>query len=474
VVSGTPAAGTYGTYSYSVKVTDSKGNTATSSNCTLVIAATPIVVVCASANTGQAGVAYSSTVSASGGTGGFTFTITGGALPAGLTMAANGTISGTPSVAGTFSYTVTARDSAGNVGTVSCSLVVNPSALNICGLTWGYWKNHVSMWPITSLVLGSQSYSQTELQTILGLAVKGDQSIEMAHQLIAAKFNVLNGTPIATANGAIAAADGLLSQFSGKLPYSVAASSTVGAQMVTAAGNLNTFNSDGKAQPGCSVTSTGPQGSIGNFVWSDANFNGIQDLGETGIAGVTVKLRDANNNLLATTTTNANGQYDFTNLANGTYVVEIVTPSGYTPTLVGAGGDTGNDSNQNPTIVVLTTGNSSNQSVDFGFYKTSCTGVIGDLVWRDLNGNGIQDTGEPGIAGVALTLKYSGYVVGKRDFRLEWRLSVQRIVRGNLHGNCYKRRPDTRPQPVWPAPTGPRTATAVPPPWSWPPTAAPI
>jgi hypothetical protein len=187
----------------------------------------------------------------SGGVGGpYTFSATG--LPAGLTMSSTGTISGTPTVSGTFSYTVTVKDAAGNTGTVNCSVTVTPPVItNICGLTWGYWKNHVSLWPVTSLVLGSQTYSQTELITLLGLPVAGDASINLAHQLIAAKFNVLNGTNQATDGGAIAAADSILSTFSGKLPYNVGASSTVGAQMTTTAGNLDTFNSDGLAQPGC-------------------------------------------------------------------------------------------------------------------------------------------------------------------------------------------------------------------------------
>jgi hypothetical protein len=136
--------------------------------------------------------------------------------------------------------------------TSNCSITIT-SISNVCGLTWGYWKNHVSLWPVTSLVLGSQTYSQTELTTILGLPVAGDASLNLAHQLIAAKFNVLNGTNPATDGGAIAAADSLLSTFSGKLPYNVNASSTVGTQMTTIAGQLDTFNSDGAAQPGCSA-----------------------------------------------------------------------------------------------------------------------------------------------------------------------------------------------------------------------------
>ena len=43
-------------------------------------------------------------------------------------------------------------------------------------------------------------------------------------------------------------------------------------------------------------------------------------------------------------------------------------------------------------------------TIDFG-YNAPCTGTIGDLVWNDLNGDGIQDPGEPGIAGVKVYLK---------------------------------------------------------------------
>src|SRR5258706_7071414 len=54
-------------------------------------------------------------------------------LPAGLTMASNGTVSGTPTVNGTFNYTVTVTDGAGNTGTFNCSITVTaPPIIATC------------------------------------------------------------------------------------------------------------------------------------------------------------------------------------------------------------------------------------------------------------------------------------------------------------------------------------------------------
>ncbi len=230
--------------------------TATTANCGITIALPPMTATCVSTTTGMVGVAYSASIGVSGGTAPYTFTLASGSLPAGLTLnPTTGVISGTPTTAGPFSFTVKVTDSTLGVHavatTANCSIVISSPPLNICGVTWGYWKNHVSLWPVTSLVLGSQTYSQTELINILGMAVKGDASISLAHQLIAAKLNVFNGTNPTTDNGAIAAADALLSPLTGKLPYNVAASSTLGQQMTVVEGQLDDFNSDGKLQPGC-------------------------------------------------------------------------------------------------------------------------------------------------------------------------------------------------------------------------------
>ncbi|BCG63942.1 MAG: hypothetical protein methR_P1692 [Methyloprofundus sp.] len=148
-------------------------------------------------------------------------------------------------------------------------------------------------------------------------------------------------------------------------------------------------------------------GSIGNYIWLDANRNGLQDAGEAGIAGVVVNLKDSQNTIIATVTTDANGYYEFAGLCADDYKVEVDTstvPVDYdaSPTLEGT--DTSNDSNDNGSIVTLTTDTTEDVTVDFG-YNSPCTGKIGNYIWFDENRNGIQDPSEAGIAGVVVNLK---------------------------------------------------------------------
>ncbi|MBK8055291.1 MAG: carboxypeptidase regulatory-like domain-containing protein [Saprospiraceae bacterium] len=154
--------------------------------------------------------------------------------------------------------------------------------------------------------------------------------------------------------------------------------------------------------------------SLGDYVWEDRNGNGVQDSGEPGISGVTVSLEDAsgnpardiNNNIIPGTTTGTNGQYQFTNLKPGVvYVVKFTAPTGYQPTSADRGSDDTKDSDANVTTGkaagVTLTGGQNNPTIDAGYYRPA---TIGDFVWEDKNGNGIQDAGEPGIAGVTVTL----------------------------------------------------------------------
>lgn len=163
---------------------------------------------------------------------------------------------------------------------------------------------------------------------------------------------------------------------------------------------------------GIYTTIPGNTNSIGNFVWHDINKNGLQDNLEPGIAGVTVTLYNSTNTVLATTATNSNGYYLFPDLPNGDYYVGFSNiPPSYVLTSANAGSDDSQDSDADMisglTAIVSLTGNTHNMSVDAGMYLGNTKlgkASLGDLVWFDLNNNGIQDAGETGVQGITVNL----------------------------------------------------------------------
>ncbi len=153
--------------------------------------------------------------------------------------------------------------------------------------------------------------------------------------------------------------------------------------------------------------------SIGDYVFEDLDGDGIQDPNEIGIDGVTVMLLDANGNMITSTTTANGGFYEFPNLPVGDYKIKFTAPSqdGLTAvvTAPNQGGDDTSDSDAMPmngsddamtSIITVGVGDNIND-VDAGFYFPA---TIGNLVFEDENGNGIQDNGEPGIDGVTVIL----------------------------------------------------------------------
>jgi hypothetical protein len=104
---------------------------------------------------------------------------------------------------------------------------------------------------VNSLVLGSQTYTKAELLNILNNSGSGDASMILAVQLIAAKLNIANGSDPTPVASTITHADSLLSMFSGKLPYKVKPSSSIGQMMVNDGNTLNSYN-NGQLTPNCS------------------------------------------------------------------------------------------------------------------------------------------------------------------------------------------------------------------------------
>ncbi|WP_246859237.1 SdrD B-like domain-containing protein [Spirosoma sp. KCTC 42546] len=155
-----------------------------------------------------------------------------------------------------------------------------------------------------------------------------------------------------------------------------------------------------------------PSAGLGDYVFADNNKNGIQDGGDTPIAGVLVTLY-TNGVASATTVTNATGFYSFTGLTPGSslsYSVGFTTPSGYTATLANQGSDDALDSDADlitgRTQSVTLAPGEFNPTLDAGFYIPGAG--LGDYVFADNNKNGIQDGGDTPIAGVVVTLYVNG------------------------------------------------------------------
>src|SRR2546428_392503 len=129
-------------------------------------------------------------------------------------------------------------------------MLITLTAGGLCPLPQGFWKTHRSVWPVDSLTLGNQSYTQSELLTILQTPVRGDASLILAHQLIAAKLDIANGSKRTPVIASMASADSLLSGFAGKLPYAVKPASATGRVMVSDASVLENYNNT-LLTPGC-------------------------------------------------------------------------------------------------------------------------------------------------------------------------------------------------------------------------------
>lgn len=147
-------------------------------------------------------------------------------------------------------------------------------------------------------------------------------------------------------------------------------------------------------------------GALGDRIWADADGDGVQDPGEPGMAGVTVNLyQDLNGDgvfdvLYASTTTGLDGTYIFDGLPAGAYVVEVTPPTGYTP----ISDPDGLPDNKTTFPVILSPGDVF-VNADFGYLPDlGMTASIGDSIWQDIDGDGMQDLGELGIAGVTVSL----------------------------------------------------------------------
>lgn len=168
-----------------------------------------------------------------------------------------------------------------------------------------------------------------------------------------------------------------------------------------------------------------PFASIGDFVWMDTNNNGVQDAGEPGAADVVVSLFNASDVLVGSTVTDARGFYRFDRVTPGQYRIGVTAPPGTLLTTKDAGGSDAIDSdlfqtgvNSGRTDLFTVAANTAIRHIDAGIFLAPMTRrSIGDLVWNDVDADGMQDAGEPGLPSIEVSLYWAGAdnVVGNGD-----------------------------------------------------------
>ncbi|MBC1308121.1 SdrD B-like domain-containing protein [Listeria booriae] len=144
----------------------------------------------------------------------------------------------------------------------------------------------------------------------------------------------------------------------------------------------------------------GAKGSISDAMFEDLNGNGQKDANEAGISGIKVTLFNDQGVEVATTTSAADGSYNFDNVDEGTYYMHVDTttfPDNYKLfTTQGFGSD------GNSTYFHVAAGETVS-GYHLGFYKKA-GGTISSTVFNDLNINGKQDEGEAGLSGAKVAL----------------------------------------------------------------------
>ena len=140
--------------------------------------------------------------------------------------------------------------------------------------------------------------------------------------------------------------------------------------------------------------------SLSGTVYRDDSRNGDQDGTEPGYSGVTVQLLDASGNVVATTTTDANGTYSFSKLPDGTYSVKVVKDGELADTEQTEDPDATKDNASEP--VTLGEDNPTKGHIDFGYVPDYS---IHGLVYRDGDRNETHGAGEKGYANQTVELR---------------------------------------------------------------------
>ncbi len=330
--------------SFTITVTDDNGCEGTRT-LTLDAVCPTVTVSPASLPDGTVGTAYSQTLSGSGGTGPYTFAVTSGTLPAGLTLT-GATITGTPTSTVSAAFTITATDMHDCEGTRSFTLMPACPTIMVSPVTLPDAVLGVPYSETLSASGGTAAYSFAVTTGVLpaGLTLVGD---------------TISGTPTSTAG--------------------------------------ETFTITATDANGCegtrSLTINGVGAIVMGHLYFDRNGNGTQDGAEPDLADVTVIVTDSAN-VQHAVLTDGNGDWSLA-VAPGTTSVDVeeadpdflaVIDHAFTLT-----------EGTSPTVVIAVAGQSEDAGNDGYFMPASLTGFV-------LADTDNDDIGDMGISGVVLTL----------------------------------------------------------------------
>ncbi|RVT95887.1 isopeptide-forming domain-containing fimbrial protein [Rhodovarius crocodyli] len=305
--------------------------------------------------------------------------------------------------------------STSNAYTPGSSVVVGETITYKLTVTLGEGAQHLKVTDLLPTGLQYVSSQVTGLGAITGSALHVGDAGTLSGSTLSFDF----GDVINAGDNALTAGDKVTIEVTAK----VAAGTAVNSILVNTAtvAPVTPANPYG-VTPGTAMTPSSdtenvtvvPMATVGDKAWVDLNADGIQQSGEPGLAGVTVQLVDNDTgNVIATKVTDANGLYLFSNVPPGSYHEVWSLPAGYVRTDAGVGsGATDSD----PNAATGVTGNFivysgwNDLSHDAGYYIPV---KLGDRVFEDMNGNGVQDAGDVPLAGVTVNLlDGTGTVVG--------------------------------------------------------------